>query len=188
MIGAISPKAAKIFVVLDCLAFSFFFLTPRIYAQVSGATLSGTITDQSGAAVAGARVSIRNTATGVSTNVTANASGFYSATNLLPGTCEVTVTAAWFATEVNAGVVLTVGAQQVLKIPLRVGQVTEKIEVTGEAPAVELASSSISAVVNSQTVVELPLNGRDWTLLATLEPGVNTLENQVPSICLSPIT
>src|SRR3984893_18636004 len=179
--GAISTKAATIFVVLTWLGCSFFFLTPRIYAQVSGGTLSGTITDQSGAAVAGARLSIRNTATGVSTDVTTNASGFYSAPNLLPGTYEVTATAAGFATEVNAGVVLTVGAQQVLNIPLRVGQVTEKVEVTGEAPAVELASSSISGVVNSETVVELPLNGRDWTLLATLEPGVNTIATQFPS-------
>src|ERR1700730_2120173 len=146
--GAISTKAATIFVVLTWLGCSFFFLTPRIYAQVSGGTLSGTITDQSGAAVAGARLSIRNIATGVSTNVTANASGFYSAPNLLPGTYEVTATAAGFATELNAGVVWTVGAQKVLNFPLRVGQVPEKVEVTGGAPAVELASSSISGVVN----------------------------------------
>src|SRR6202049_2247825 len=182
MLGAISTRAARIFVVLTCLACSFFFLTPRIYAQVSGATLSGTCTDQSGAAVAGARVSIRNTATGVSTDVTTNTSGFYSAPNLLPGTYEVTASADGFATEVNTGVVLTVGAQQVLNIPLRVGQVTEKVEVTGEAPSVELASSSISGVVNSQTVVELPLNGRDWTLLAILEPGVNTIATQFHTI------
>src|ERR1700676_4555105 len=181
MFGAISMKAAKIFVVLDCLAFSFFFLTPRIYAQVSGATLSGTITDQSGAAVAGARGSIRNTATGVSPDATTNSSGFYSVPNLLPGPYQVTASANGFATEVNTGVVLTVGVQQVLNIFLRVGQVTERVEVTGEAPSVELASSSISAVVNSTTVVELPLNGRDWTLLATLEPGVNTIATQFPA-------
>src|ERR1700730_11277111 len=181
MLGAISTKAATIFVML---AFSgyIFFLSPRIYAQVSGATLLGTSTDQSGGAAAGAQVSIKNTATGVSTDVTTNASGFYSVPNLLPGPYQVTATAAGFATEVSAGVVLTVGAQQVLHIPLRVGQVTEKVEVTGEAPSVELASSSISGVVNSQTVVDLPLNGRDWTLLAILEPGVNTIATQFHTI------
>jgi len=178
MLGAISTMTVRLVIILALLALS---LSPRIYAQVAGATLSGTITDQSGAAVAGARVSIRNTDTGVSTDVTTNTSGFYSAPNLLPGTYEVTASAAGFATEVNTGVVLTVGAQQVLNIFLRVGQVTERVEVTGEAPSVELASSSISAVVNSTTVVELPLNGRDWTLLATLEPGVNTIATQFPA-------
>ena len=178
MLGAISTMTVRLVIILALLALS---LSPRIYAQVAGATLSGTITDQSGSAVAGARVSIRNTDTGVSTDVTTNTSGFYSAPNLLPGTYEVTASAAGFATEVNTGVVLTVGAQQVLNIFLRVGQVTERVEVTGEAPSVELASSSISAVVNSTTVVELPLNGRDWTLLATLEPGVNTIATQFPA-------
>jgi hypothetical protein len=157
-----------------------FGLSVPARAQVAGATLSGTLTDQSGSAVSGAQVAIRNTGTGITTTVNANSDGFFSAPNLQPGTYEVTTTATGFATNVRSGIVLTVGAQQVLNTSLQVGQISQKVEVTGEAPAVELTSSAISGVVNSTTVVELPLNGRDWTLLATLEPGVNTIGTQQP--------
>src|SRR4029077_6183164 len=107
-----------------------------------------------------------------------DAAGFYSAPNLLPGTYEVSASATGFSTEVQTGLTLTVGAEQALNFTLQVGQVTQTVQVTGEAPIVELASSSISAVVNSNTVVELPLNGRDWTQLAALQPSVNTLTVQ----------
>jgi hypothetical protein len=96
----------------------------------------------------------------------------------LPGTYEITAAAGGFATEVRAGITLTVGAQQVLNIRMQVGTVTEKVQVTGEAPAVQLATSSISAIVDSTTVRELPLNGRSWSDLATLQPGVNALQTQ----------
>jgi hypothetical protein len=72
------------------------------------------------------------------------------------------------------GVTLTVGEQQVLNFTLQVGQISQTVEVSTEAPNVQLASSSISAVVNSTTVRELPLNGRSWTDLAALQPGVNS--------------
>jgi outer membrane receptor protein involved in Fe transport len=173
------PRKKKIFCVFALLACLFFF-SSRIHAQVAGATLSGTVTDQSGSAVSGAQVAIRNTGTGITTTVDANSDGFFSAPNLQPGTYEVTTTATGFATTVRSGVVLTVGAQQVLNTALQVGQISQKVEVTGEAPAIELTSSAISGVVNSTTVVELPLNGRDWTLLATLEPSVNTIGSQQP--------
>src|SRR5436190_10368163 len=72
------------------------------YAQVSGATLSGTITDPSGAAIAGAKVSVTNKATGVTRDVTTDTAGFYSAPNLLPGDYEVTVAASGFSTTKQA--------------------------------------------------------------------------------------
>ena len=83
-----------------------------------------------------------------------------------------------FSTQVQTGITLTVGAQQVLNITMQIGQVTEKVEVTGEAPAVQLATLSLGAVVNSTTVKELPLNGRSWADLATLQPGVAAIETQ----------
>jgi hypothetical protein len=153
--------------------------TSRVYAQVVGATLSGTVKDASGSAVPNAGVSIANSATGISRVVTSDAAGFYTAPNLLPGTYEVTVTAQGFATTVLSGITLTVGSQQVLDPALRVGQVSQKIVVTTEAMAVQLASSSISAVVEAPTVVGLPLNGRSWTDLASLQPGVSGIETQV---------
>ena len=150
------------------------------FAQVAGATLSGRITDPSGAVIPNAQVSIKNVATGVARVVMADADGFYTAPNLLPGSYELTVSATGFATQVRSGIELTVGAQQVLNLTMKVGQVTEKVQVTGQAAAVQLASSALSATVGANTVVEMPLNGRSWTDLAKLQPGVAAIVTQVP--------
>src|ERR1700676_466310 len=147
----------------------------RVQAQVAGATLTGTISDSSGSAIPNADVSIKNVATGETRALTTDAAGFYTAPNLLPGKYEVTVTAPGFSTSVRSGITLTVGAQQLLNIPMKVGELSEKVEVTSEAPDLQLASSDISGVVSQTAVVELPLNGRDWTQLATLQPGVESV-------------
>jgi hypothetical protein len=154
--------------------------TGQAYAQVSGATLSGTITDPSGAAIAGAKVSITNTATGVTRDVTADAAGFYSAPNLLPGPYDVTVGASGFSTTKEPNITLSVGAQQTLNVSLKIGEATQTVLVTEAAPMVQLGSSTISNQVESAEVRELPLNGRDWASLATLSPGVNGIETQMP--------
>ena len=147
-------------------------------AQVAGAALSGTVADPSGGVIPNAKISVRNTATNVTHDVTTDNAGFYTIPNLLPGAYEITVSASGFSTEVRSGVDLAVGAQQVLNVSLRVGSSTEKVEVTGEAPEIELASSAITDTVNSTTVRELPLNGRSWTDLATLQPGVDSIQTQ----------
>jgi len=150
------------------------------YAQMVGGSLSGTVTDESGAAIPKATVSITNVATGVTTNVATNAQGIYNAPNLLPGNYQVTISAPGFQTVIEGGVILTVGAQQVLNIAMKVGTVTEKVVVTGQAPDVQLASPTISGVISSNTIVELPLNGRSWTDLATLQPGVSSIHDIAP--------
>jgi hypothetical protein len=150
----------------------YFFVSAQAHAQVTGATLSGTASDASGAIVPNAQISIKNLATGESRVVMTNAAGLYAAPNLLPGNYEVTASAQGFSTAIRTGIGLTVGAQQVLNITMAVGDVQQKVEVTGEAPTVEVSSSTLGAVVDSNTVRELPLNGRDWTALAALEPGV----------------
>ncbi len=164
---------SRAFVVLSVVL--AFFLPIAGHAQVSGATLTGTVTDTTGAVIPNVQISIKNQATGETRNVTVDSKGLYSAPNLLPGVYDVTATAQGFATTVQKSVVLTVGAQQLLNLKLQVGQVSEKIEVTDEAPPVQLTNSTISGVVNQQTVVQLPLNGRDWTQLATLQPGVDSV-------------
>src|SRR4030088_2298865 len=148
-----------------------------VYAQVAGATLSGSITDASGAALVQVQVSIKNVATEVTRSVASDSAGFYTAPNLVPGQYRVTVVAHGFVTSVT-DVTLTVGANQSLDMRMRVGGVSETIEVDTESPAVQLASSDISAVVNGTTVRELPLNGRSWTDLATLQPGVDAVQTQ----------
>jgi hypothetical protein len=158
--------------------FAILFSVP-IGAQVAGGTLSGTITDPSEKLVPLAQVSITNVATGITTTVSANSDGFYIAPNLLPGEYQVTVSAKGFSTETKKGISLTVGAHQVFNLTLQVGSAARTVvEVTTEAPAVQLASSDISAVVNANTVRELPLNGRSWTDLAALQPGVETIQTQ----------
>ena len=173
----ISNKSNILAVLTIALAISLFVSVP-VYSQVTGATLTGTVTDTSGAVIPNAQISIKNEATGVTRDVTTNSAGLYSAPNLVPGHYETTVSAPDFETVVNTGITLTVGAEQVLNSILRVGKVAQKVEVTGAAPEVELATSTVSALVNSETVVELPLNGRDWTLLASLQPGVNIVPTQ----------
>jgi hypothetical protein len=147
-----------------------FSATP-LRAQVAGATLSGTITDAQGGAVVGAKVSAKNGATGVTTDTTTNAAGAYSIVNLLPANYDVSVAATGFRTAVSK-VTLTVGAQQALSVALTVGEVSQTVEVTGAAPVIETENATLSGNVQSAQIVELPLNGRDWASLATLEPGV----------------
>jgi outer membrane receptor protein involved in Fe transport len=152
--------------------------TGRAYAQVAGATLTGTVKDTSAGIISNAQITITDVATAVSRTVSSGGAGLYTAPNLLPGTYEIRVTAQGFSTAVQRGVTLTVGGQQVLDITLQVGQMTQTVEVTTEAPTVELTSSTLSAQVNAATVRELPLNGRSWTDLANLQPGVAGIETQ----------
>lgn len=85
-------------------------MTARAFAQVSGATLSGTVKDSSGAFIPSAKLAITNVATGVTRTIAADAAGLYAAPNLLPGTYEIRVSATGFSTEVQKGIALTVGA------------------------------------------------------------------------------
>jgi hypothetical protein len=178
MVSSVPKKLQDSLLVL--VAFEVVLFVPgRIYPQVVGGTISGTVTDASGAVIPDTQIAIKNVATGLTRAVAADTAGFYTAPNLLPGSYEVTATAPGFATAVETGMTLTVGAQQVLNLTMQVGQVTQRLEVTGAAPTVQLASSTISAVVNSTTVRELPLNGRSWTDLAALQPGVAPVETHV---------
>ncbi|MGH9734196.1 MAG: carboxypeptidase regulatory-like domain-containing protein [Candidatus Acidiferrales bacterium] len=153
-------------------------LGQSVYGQVVGATLSGTVADSSGAVIPGAQITIKNNATNVTRVVVSDKSGFYTAPNLAAGSYDVSSSAAGFPTLVRKDITLTVGGAQVLDITLQVGQVTQTVQVTGGAPTVQLASSTISAEVNSTTMRQLPLNGRDWTQLATLQPGVTASRTQ----------
>jgi hypothetical protein len=148
-----------------------------VHGQVVGGTISGTISDKSGAVVVNATVSVKNLATGVSTAAKTNAQGLYSMPNLLPGDYQQSVSAAGFEISIRNGIILTVGAQLVSNIEMKVGTINESVVVSDQPPDLQLESSSLSSSINSQTIVELPLNARSWTDLATLQPGVNTIRN-----------
>src|ERR1700722_8842807 len=108
--------------------------------------------------------------------------GYYFLPLLQPGTYTITVDRTGFTTKVLSGITLEVGQSPTINITMVVGQVSQRIEVASVTPEVDLTSSTVSGVVSQRDVVELPLNGRDWTQLATLEPGVDSAAAvQVPA-------
>lgn len=154
------------------------------HAQVAGGNISGVVTDSSGAAVPNAQVSVKNIATQITREVAANGDGLYSVPNLTPGDYEVRVSATGFTTAVRPDLKVEVGSELVINVELSVGNVNEQVLINSEPPAVDLGGSTLNAVVDGKTVRELPLNGRDWTSLATLEPGVATVRTQ-PVLAIS---
>src|SRR5487761_26454 len=154
-------------------------LTPiAAYPQGTQGAIVGVLTDQSGAVIPNVKVAVKNEATGEIRATVTNASGSYTASNLNPGTYDITATAQGFQTLIRKGIILPVGAQQVMNLTLRLGKATQQMEVTGGAPTVQLVSSVMRGDVNSTTMRQLPLNGRDWTSLAFLQPGVTDIPTQ----------
>src|SRR5882762_2366997 len=147
-------------------------------AQLAGANLSGVVMDASGSSVPNAAISIKNVTTGVIREVQSNSDGLYSAPNLLTGDYDIEASARSFSKTVVKGVTLTVGSERALSLTLKVGAVNLVVQVTELPPLVETSSSTLSATVERKTIVDLPLNGRDWTLLATLQPGVIAVRAQ----------
>ncbi len=153
-------------------------LVPWAAAQVSTGSIQGQVTDKSGAVINNATITVKNTATQLTRVSPTNDTGSYNIPDLAPGSYDVTVAAPNFAQQVASNVTITVGAKQQVNFSLGIGNVADKIEVTDAAPEVELSASTIKPVVDSKTVVELPLNGRDWTQLANLQPGVAAVRTQ----------
>src|SRR5262249_35801304 len=135
-------------------------------------TISGSVSDSSGSVIPGVQIQLQNEDTGVTRTVVTDASGRYSAPLLGLGNYRITASVEGFQTEVRRGVVLTVGREAVVNLQLSVGTVSKRVEVTGEAPLVQTTESTVSYLVNEQTVRDLPLNGRDLTQLILLNPGV----------------
>jgi outer membrane receptor protein involved in Fe transport len=172
-------NATRFILIVAMLSTVLYTVAPNpAQAQAVGATLSGQITDSSGSVIVGATVAIRNLGTQETRQVTTNSDGLYSAPNLLPGLYEVNVTAKGFGKTVQTGLTLTVGAQQSLNLSLKPGQISEVVEVKDTPADVQTTTTAITSTVDSRTVRELPLNGRDWTSLATLQPGVVSVPNQ----------
>jgi hypothetical protein len=141
-------------------------------AQTTTGSIVGTVTDPSGAAVPGATVTVTNEGTGIVViRLTTDPSGNYVATTLLPGRYSITVEATGFKKSVSPGINLSVQDRLGVNVTLEVGQVTETVEVIGAAPALQTDSSYLGQVVDSQRIVDLPLNGRYFTRLAVLTSG-----------------
>jgi outer membrane receptor protein involved in Fe transport len=146
----------------------------RLHAQAATASISGTITDSSGASVPAASVEIRNTGTGATRTVVTDAQGRYFVPDLGIGTYEVRGSKTGFRTTVRSGITLTVGSAPVIDMQLPVGQAQETVTVEANPTEVETTNSSVSSLVNQTQMRELPLNGRDFEQLILLAPGVST--------------
>jgi hypothetical protein len=141
--------------------------------------ISGTVTDKSGAAVAGAEVVISNVSGNATHPTTTNGDGAYVVAGLPGGSYNIEVTAKGFQKYAAKGVVLDVAAKVRVDIQLTVGAITEEVVVTGESVAqVETQSSSIGSTISGKQVEQLELNGRNFTQLVTLSPGVVNQTNQ----------
>ncbi|MCH8268249.1 MAG: TonB-dependent receptor [Acidobacteria bacterium] len=141
-------------------------------AQLTRGTISGSVTDQSGAAVPGAAITITNVDTGVTRTTETGATGRYEAPNLPVGNYEVRATLGGFQTSIRAGITLSVGRTAVVDHVLQVGEVAQAVTVTGEAGLVETTTATVSNLVSEEQVVDLPLNNRDLVALTYLQPGV----------------
>lgn len=176
-----SQKIRGVSIVLSVLAAVILLFPMHGYAQASGATITGTVTDPSGAVVRNAALSVENTATGVMHHTMTNRSGLYTIPNLLPGTYAITIKAKGFQTMVRNNVTLTVGNTAELDFKLKVGAASQRVVVSAAAAPIQLSSSEVKGVVSRKKVSGLPLNGRDWTTLATLQPGVTDLQGDQAS-------
>jgi len=143
-----------------------------LLAQSELASLSGIITDPSGAVLPRTQVTVTNAATGLSVSTMSNDSGRYFFSSLKPGTYSVSASLSGFKKYVNNGITLQVNETTRLDIGLSVGETSEQVTVTGDAPLLESESSNRGAVIDQQKIEELPLNGRDYNQLAILSPGV----------------
>lgn len=156
------------------LAFAFAVVTLSIpvIAQTPTAIVTGQVQDASGAAVPGAKIQIRNVGTNQSRSGTSGAMGGFTVPNLPPGIYEVIVEADGFRRLHETGIELQLDQTARLRLQLEIGAVTESIEVTASVPLLNTENASKGDVIVSQEIAEMPLDGRDFTDLAYLVPGV----------------
>lgn len=152
-----------------------FLLPNRMYAQgATSATVLGTVTDSAGAVVPAASVQVKNTATGQAQQVSTDGQGRFTIAELPVGSYDLQASAQGFQTTVRRGVTLTVGAQTVVDFSLSVGQAQQTITVEGQVSTVDTVSSTVSSYVEQKQINDLPLNGRNFTDLVALVPGVSS--------------
>src|SRR5438034_4266527 len=151
-----------------------------LMAQTFRGTILGTVTDPSGAVVTGAKVTAKNVNTGLERTTQTSADGSYSIPELPTGTYTVTISQSGFQTSVTTGVVVNVATERRVDAMLKAGQVATTVEVSGEMlPQTETTTNDLGGVITAQTVENMPVNGRDYTKLIFLNPGVAGSPDQI---------
>ncbi len=147
----------------------------HLYGQAATATVQGTVTDMSGAAVPAASVVLKNTGTGASRTVNSDEAGRYRVSDLQVGSYDVTASKAGFSTVAHNGITLNVGAEVNVDLSMPVGQQTQTVTVEGQVTQVETTSAAVSTLTDQHQMKDLPLNGRNFEQLILLAPGVNSV-------------
>jgi hypothetical protein len=150
------------------------------WAQTFRGTILGTVTDATGAAVVGAKVTARNVDTGIERTTTTNESGEFNIPEVPIGTYKVTIEREGFQAAVTTGVVVDVAAQKRIDAALRPGAVSQQVVVSGEdLPQIDTTTDTLGTTLNQDAVKDLPINGRDYTKLIFLSPGVAGSPDQI---------
>ncbi|MGD0470722.1 MAG: TonB-dependent receptor [Terriglobales bacterium] len=154
--------------------------TALLVGQTFRGTILGSVTDPSGAFVAGATVKVRNLATGIERTTVTSGDGSYRVPELPTGTYSVTVTQPGFQTAVTNNVEVDVATERRVDAQLKTGQITQMVEVSGgDLPQIETQSNDLGGVLTSKSVEDMPINGRDYTKLIYLNPGVAGSPDQI---------
>src|SRR5579859_6571714 len=162
------------------LVFFLLFASTALIAQTFRGTILGTVTDASGAVVPAAKVSVVNTATGIERTTATSADGSYAVPELPIGNYRVSVSSAGFQTSVTKDVLVDVASERRVDVQLKTGQVTEVVEVSSDTlPQVDTTSAELGGVLTTKTIENLPVNGRDYTKLIYLNPGVSGSPDQI---------
>ncbi|MEE8461366.1 MAG: carboxypeptidase-like regulatory domain-containing protein, partial [Acidobacteriota bacterium] len=149
------------------------FVSVTLVAQTTNATISGTVTDETGGVIPGVELAVTDVDRGTSRTTVSDDEGRYTVPELVPGNYEVAASLAGFQTAVRSGLTLTVGRHAVVDLVLSIGAISERVVVTGEAPTVETTTSTISGLVDQNKIRDLPLNGRSFSDLVTLQMGTS---------------
>ena len=149
---------------------SFFSISAS--AQSNTGRILGTVTDQTGAPIAGASVTITDVQRGLTHNLTTTAAGEYVAPDLLPAIYQVRIEAAGFKTSERTDIRIEVATDAQIDFPLQPGQATETVVVSGQVPLINTTSSSLGGTLSNKEINDLPLNGRNYENLLQLRPGI----------------
>src|SRR5205823_226768 len=164
---------------MHCVVLSALLVLPlSLFAQVTG-QITGTVRDNTGAVVSGAKITIHDTAKGADRTTTSNSDGEYLVSGLGVGTYDVIVAAPGFKTYTAKSLKLDIGQKTRVDVEMAVGAVNTEVIVQGaEVAQVETQSSDLSGVVTGRQITQLQLNGRNFTQLVTLVPGVSNQTGQ----------
>ncbi len=147
------------------------FFSVSVQSQVVGASIAGTIGDASGAAISDAQITVRDVETGAVRHLVSGGEGDYSAPSLPVGRYEVTVEKAGFSTQSKTGINLVVGQHATIDVALAIGKVDQQVSVTDVPLAINTTTQQTSGLVSARQVKEMPLNGRSYDELITLNPA-----------------